>query len=94
MRSSKMKEYQELKDWREDPAPVSGYSIDGFTLPPNENNRHYRLMMEEVDAGEAIILPAVEPPPPGITVVVKVHQLIIIDAEGVEHDVTQKLLEL
>ena len=94
-----MKEYQELKDWREDPAPVSGYSIDGFTLPPNENNRHYRLMMEEVDAGEAIILPAVEPPPPDMTVVVKVHQiiirqLIIIDAEGVEHDVTQKLLEL
>lgn len=32
-----------------------GYSIEGMSIPKASGNRHYRQMLEEVDAGEATI---------------------------------------
>ena len=37
------------------------YTIDGMNIPNAEGNRHYRLMLEEVESGEAEILPYVIP---------------------------------
>jgi hypothetical protein len=42
-----MKTYVEQKS--------GGYSIEGMSIPKAEGNRHYRQMLEEVDAGEATI---------------------------------------
>lgn len=59
-----MKQYQEQKDWLQDAAPVTGYTIDNMTIPTDPRNRDYAQMMAEVAAGEAEILPAVVPKAP------------------------------
>jgi len=51
-----MKQYQETEN--------GSYTIEGMTIPAAEGNRHYRAMLVEIDAGEAEILPYVEPPTP------------------------------
>jgi hypothetical protein len=79
-----MKQYQEMKDWEQDPAPVSGYTIDNKSIPPAPGNRDYNQMMSEVantphdpppgpdDEQDAEILPAVEPPPPVVEPTVQI----------------------
>jgi len=47
-RSDTMKTYNELE---------SGYEFNGLNIPKHEGNRHYRIMMDEVDRGRAKIVP-------------------------------------
>jgi hypothetical protein len=50
-----MKQYQQLD--------VSGtvFQIDGTSIPSDPANRHYAEMLEEIEAGEAEILPYAPP---------------------------------
>lgn len=95
-----MKQYQEVKDWEQDPAPITGYTHAGMTIPPANGNRHYMAMLQEVEAGEAEILPAVEPPPPLPTPdvveadVVASKKFVVLDGEGNPVDITAALLAL
>jgi len=51
-----MKQYQETEN--------GSYTIEGMTIPAAEGNRHYILLLDELEKGEAEILPYVEPPTP------------------------------
>ena len=48
-----MKQYKENED--------GGLEIDGMSIPKDGGNRHYRKAMEEIEKGEAEILPYVAP---------------------------------
>jgi len=52
-----MKYYQQLDE------DGQVFQIGGLSLPADEGNRHYQQMREEIEAGEAEILPFVEPVP-------------------------------
>jgi len=51
-----MKQYKETEK--------GSYTIDGMNIPNDDGNRHYRLLLVEVENGETEILPYVEPPTP------------------------------
>lgn len=50
-----MKEYKTLEN--------GSFQIGNMAIPNKESNRQYKLMMKEVDAGDAVILPYSEPEP-------------------------------
>jgi len=51
-----MKQYKETE--------YGSYTIDDINIPNDFGNRHYILMIDELEKGEAEILPYVEPPVP------------------------------
>jgi hypothetical protein len=90
-----LKEYQEMKDWDQDPAPVTGYTMEGLSIPNEPANRHYMKMQEDVATGQGVILPAVEPvAEPPEPLLVRGEKYIIINGAGVEVDVTAAILAL
>jgi hypothetical protein len=62
------------------------FTIDGMTIPNSGDNRHYRQLLAEVAAGDATILPYVEPPEPDAVSCTKLQMLEELAELGREED--------